>query len=208
MTRFILLRHAAHDAIGRYLTGVTPGLHLNDAGRQQLPWIVAQLHEWRLDAVIASPLERTRETAEPIAADHHLDLQRDDRLIEYGIGEWTGRTFESLHPTPEWKRFDDLRSISRAPGGELMLDVQQRALHSLIEWRDRYPAGTVVVVTHGDVVRAMLVYLLGMPVDVLHRLEVTPASFNIFDFDQDGILMHQINGDTLPRRLQRPADRR
>jgi broad specificity phosphatase PhoE len=200
VTRFFLLRHAAHDAIGHYLTGVRPGLHLNDAGRKQLPQLVAQFRDVKLSAVVSSPLERTRETAEPIAQDHGLELQFDERLLEYGIGDWTGRTFESLHPTPEWKRFNDLRSISKAPGGELMLEVQSRAIAALLDWRDRHPDASIAIVTHGDVVRAILLYLLGMPVDMLHRLEVTPGSISVFDLDPDWIRVQQVNGDTVPAR--------
>lgn len=198
MTRFFLLRHANHDAIGKYLSGVAPGLHLNAAGRHQLDRLVAALHAVRLDAVVASPLERTRETAEPIARDHRLELALDDRIIEYGIGDWTGRTFASLAPTPEWKRFSDWRSMSRAPGGELMLEVQQRAMAAVLDWRGRYPDGAVALVSHGDVIRAILLYLLGMPVDFLHRLEVSPGGISVFDLSVDAVRVLQLNGDGVP----------
>jgi broad specificity phosphatase PhoE len=201
MTRFLLMRHSHHDAIGRYLAGAAPGLHLNDAGRGQLGAIVRALHDERIDAVVSSPLERTRETAEPIAADHGVDVQIDDRLIEYGVGEWTGRPFASLDATIEWRRFNAVRSLSRAPGGELMLAVQQRALAALLEWRDRYPAGKVVVVSHGDVIRAVLLYLLGMPPDFLHRVEISPGRITVFELGEDGVQVLQVNGDTAPPAL-------
>ncbi len=199
MTRFFLLRHADHDAIGHYLSGAAPGLHLNEAGRRQLEGIVAALHGAKLDAVVSSPLERTRETAEPIARDHGLALSIDERFIEYGIGEWTGRTFASLAPTDQWQRFNDVRSLSRAPGGELMLQVQERAIAAILDWRDRYPQGALAVVSHGDVVRAILLYLLGMPVDFLHRLEVSPGTISVFELSGDSIRVLQVNSDTVTR---------
>jgi len=199
MTRFVLLRHAYHDAVGKYLSGLAPGLHLNAAGRQQVERLVDVLHDTKFAAIVTSPLERTRETAEPIARDHGLELAIDERFIEYGIGDWTGRTFASLNPTTEWKRFNDLRSLARAPGGELILQVQQRAVARLLDWHERYPDGVVAIVSHGDVVRAVLLYLLGMPVDFLHRLEISPAGVSVFDLDGDAIRVKQVNGDTVPR---------
>jgi broad specificity phosphatase PhoE len=198
-TRFFLLRHADHDAIGRYLAGIAPGLHLNDAGRRRIVGIVEALHGVKLSAVVSSPVERTRETAEPIARDHGLELLLDDRFIEYGIGDWTGRTFASLATADEWQRFNDIRSLSKAPGGELMLQVQQRAIGALLDWRDRYPGGAIAIVSHGDVVRAVLLYLLGMPVDFLHRLEVLPGTITVFDLGEDSVRVLQVNGDTVTR---------
>lgn len=197
MTRFFLIRHALHDAVGKYLAGVAPGLHLNAVGRQQLERLVKVLHPVKFDAVVSSPLERTRETADPIAQDHGLDVALDERLIEYGIGEWTGRTFASLDPTPEWKRYNAVRSVSRAPGGEFMPEVQARALHALLDWRDRYPDGMVAVVSHGDVIRAVLLYMMGMPADFIHRLEVSPAGITMFDLGADWVRVIQVNGDTV-----------
>jgi probable phosphoglycerate mutase len=148
--------------------------------------------------VITSPLERTRETAEPIARDHGLEVTVDERFIEYGIGEWTGVTFAALHPTEPWRRFNDLRSLSRAPGGELMLDVQQRAVSGVLACRERYPDGNVAIISHGDVVRAVLLYILGMPVDFLHRLEVTPGAITVFVMDGDSVRLLQMNGGGVP----------
>jgi probable phosphoglycerate mutase len=198
MTRFYLLRHADHDAIGRYLAGVAPGLHLNDAGRRRVGEIVAAMHDVSLDAVVSSPLERTRETAEPLARDHRLELAIDDRFIEYGVGEWTGRSFASLDPTAEWRRFNELRSLTHAPGGELMLDVQRRAIAGLLGWRERCPDGAIAIVSHGDVIRAVLLYLLGMPVDYLHRIEVSPGSISVFEIGVDSVRVWQVNGGSAP----------
>jgi probable phosphoglycerate mutase len=198
MCRLFLIRHAWHDAIGKYLSGAAPGLHLNDVGRRQLPILVAALHAVPFDAVVSSPLERTRETAEPIARDHDLDVVFDDRFIEYGVGEWSGRTFASLNPTPDWRRFNDLRSVSRAPGGELMLDVQQRAVGAMLDWRDAHPSGNVAIVSHGDVIRAMLLYVLGMAVDMLHRIEVSPALISVVELDADSMRVVQMNAAGVP----------
>ena len=196
MTRFLLIRHADHPAIGQYLAGQAAGLHLSDAGRQQVHALVTTLHDVPLIAVISSPMERTRETAEPIARDHGLDLQLVDDLVEFGVGEWTGRTFAQLDGEPEWRRFNELRSVTRPPNGELMLEVQARSVAAILRLHERYPEGTIAVVFHGDVIRAVLLYVLGMPIDFLHRLEISPARISIVDVDLNGVRVLQVNGES------------
>jgi probable phosphoglycerate mutase len=196
LTRFLLIRHAHHDAIGRYLAGQASGLHLNDEGREQVRALVAALHDVPLAAVVSSPLERTRETAEPIARDHGLELILLDDVIEYGVGKWTGIAFTALDGHDEWRRFNDLRSLTRPPGGELMLDVQARAVAALLRLHEQFPSTTVAVVFHGDVIRAVLLYVLGMPVDFLHRIEISPGRISIMDLGPDSVRVLQVNGDT------------
>jgi probable phosphoglycerate mutase len=200
VTRFLIIRHAYHDAIGRYLAGVNPGLHLNDAGRAQLASLVAQLHDVPLSAVVSSPLERTRETAEPVARDHGLTIEIEPRVIEFDVGEWTGEQFAELVKTNAgWRRFNAIRSVTRPPSGELMVEVQARAMNALLSIACRYPQGTVAVFSHGDVIRSMLLYCLGMPIDFLHRLEISPARISVIDLDADSVRVLQVNGDSVPR---------
>jgi len=197
MTRFLLIRHADHDAIGRYLAGQRPGLQLNAAGRAQVKALVPALHDVPLVAVAASPLERTMETAEPIARDHGLEVCIEPDLVEFDVGEWTGRAFASLDGTVEWRRFNAFRSLTRAPGGESMLDVQSRAVRALLELRVRHQEGTVAAVFHGDVIRAVLLHLLGMPIDFFQRIEISPARISIVEIG-DEVRVLQVNGDSVP----------
>jgi broad specificity phosphatase PhoE len=201
LTRFLLIRHGQHDAIGRYLAGQASGLHLNDEGRAQVHALVGALHDVLLAAVVSSPLERTRETAEPIARDHGLDLMLVDDIIEFGVGAWTGTAFPELDGTADWRRFNDLRSLTRPPGGELMVEVQARAVAALLRLHEQFPSATVAVVFHGDVIRAVLLYALGMPIDFLNRLEVSPGRISIMDVDPSGVRVLQVNGDTVPADL-------
>jgi broad specificity phosphatase PhoE len=199
MTRILLVRHAHHHAVGKYLAGTRPGLHLSDAGRAQLRDLVAKLHDVPLSAVVSSPLERTRETAEPIARDHGLEIEIEPGVLEFEVGEWTGEAFAALESNPEWRRFNSVRSVTRAPAGELMLEVQRRVVIALLGLRERFPNGVVAVVSHGDAIRSALLYFLGMPIDFLHRLEVSPARVSIVDLTDDSIRVMQVNGDTVPQ---------
>jgi probable phosphoglycerate mutase len=198
VTRFLLIRHANHDAIGRYLAGQRAGLALNDSGRAQVEALVSTLRDVPLDAVASSPLERTMQTAEPIARDHGLSVCAMPDLLEFDVGEWTGRTFAELDPTPEWRRFNAVRSLAQAPGGETMLGVQQRAVRALFDLRRRHAAGTVAAVFHGDVIRAALLYFLGMPIDFFERIEISPARVSVVDLGDEHVRVLQVNGDSVP----------
>jgi broad specificity phosphatase PhoE len=196
LTRFLLIRHADHAAIGHYLAGRAPGLHLSELGRRQVDAVVAALRAVRLTAVVSSPLERTRETAEPISRDHALKLTIVDDVTEFEVGDWTGRKFADLDGDPAWPRFNELRSVTRPPAGELMVEVQARSIAAILRLYEQYPGGTVAVVFHGDVIRAVLLYLLGMPIDLLHRLEISPARISIIEIDSGQVRVLQVNGDT------------
>jgi len=201
MTTFLLIRHAHTDAIGRYLPGTAPGTPIDPAGQVQVDHLVEKLRSVPLDAVISSPLERATQTATPIAATHGLAVAIEPAFVEFEVGDWTGRTFPDLDSDPLWQRFNSVRSVSRPPGGELMLEVQQRAVAKLLELADSHLSGSLAIVSHGDVIRAMLMYFLGMPVDFLHRLEVLPASVSVVTFDRHTAIVRQVNGGIDPPAL-------
>jgi probable phosphoglycerate mutase len=198
VTRFLLIRHGLTDAVGRTLTGTRAGVHLNDVGRVQVARLAERLRDVPLAALVSSPLERAMETAAAIAAGRGLAIETTDAFIEFEVGDWSGRTFESLDQTAEWQRFNAMRSQTRPPGGELMLDVQRRAIAALLHLHTRYPNGIVGVVSHGDVIRAMLLYVLGVPIDLFSRLEVSPSSVSIVELSDGPPRVWLVNGDSVP----------
>ena len=129
-----------------------------------------------MDALVSSPLERAIETARLIADPQGLDFTLDEGLNELESGSWVGKPFSELKHCDGWQQFNRLRSLTRAPGGESLMEVQARAWKSLETIQARYPEKTVAAITHGDVIRALLLLLLGMPLDHILRLEVSPAS--------------------------------
>ena len=196
MTTILLIRHGQTDAIDRYIAGTAAGTPRNAAGCLEAARLAERLRDVPLGAVISSPLTRTRQTAEPIAASHRLEIQLAADLGEFEFGDWTGRSFHELDADPQWHRFNRVRSVMRAPGGELMLDVQRRAVSALLDIGATYSDGRVAVVSHGDVIRAALMYFLGIPLDLVHRLEVAPASVSILTLDGNGPVVHRVNGDS------------
>lgn len=196
MTTFFLVRHALTDAIDNYLSGTAAGTPVNRAGRPQIDRLVDIFRDLPLAAVVSSPLTRTRETADPIARSHGLEVQEMPAFLEFEVGRWTGRSFRELDDDPEWPRFNAVRSLVRPPGGELMIEVQQRAVAALLDLSTRYVTGNVVVVSHGDVIRAMLMYFLGMPVDFVHRIDVLPGSISVVTLDKWMPVVRLVNGDS------------
>jgi broad specificity phosphatase PhoE len=197
MTTFFLIRHGHTAAIGEWLAGTAANMPLNDAGRAQVGRLAAQFRGITLAAVLSSPLERARQTADAIAEGRELGVRLLPALSEFEVGDWTGRKFAALDQDQEWRRFNGARSIVRAPRGELMLEVQQRMVTALIDLSAEYPGAAVAVVSHGDVIRAALMFFLGIPLDFVHRLEISPASISIVTLDGWTPTVQQVNGDSV-----------
>jgi len=193
MTTFLLIRHGDTDAIGQTLAGWTPGWHLNARGKQQAERLAQRLAERPIRAVYTSPLERTVETAEPIARRHGLEAQLVEALGEIRLGEWEGRPFKELDPREDWRKFNAFRSGTRAPGGELMIETQTRMVQQITSLCERHPSDTVALVSHADPLRAVVAYFLGMPLDLVSRLEIGPASLTVLQVHGWGARVLSLN---------------
>ena len=177
-TTFFLLRHAAHDRLGRVLCGRMPGVTLGEAGRAHAARLAERLSRETVAAVYSSPLERARETAEPIAARLGLSVEIAPEIDEIGFGEWSGRSFEELDRDPRWAAWNAARSVSRPPGGETMLEAQSRAVGFIERLRRTHGDGAAALVSHADLLKSVLAFFLGLPLDLIGRFEVGPASLS------------------------------
>jgi broad specificity phosphatase PhoE len=188
MTMFLLVRHAMCDPVGRSIAGRLPGIHLNSLGQRQADHLAERLASLTLSGVYSSPLERAMETAGPLGRRHGLDVQPVAGLTEVDFGEWTGKAFEELDQLPAWRRFNEFRSGTSIPGGETMAEVLSRALRELDRLRALHPGSEtlVAVVSHGDVLRMLVTHALGVTPDLLHRLELSPASVTILQVEDYG----------------------
>jgi len=193
MALLLLIRHGMTDQTGKRLYGTSPGIRLSDEGRRQAEHLVHRLDGLSLGALYSSPLERCRETIEPLA--RHLGLVPTDldevREVEYG--ELTGTAFEELRRLPLWRRAEVAPSSVRFPGGETLGEVQQRAVAALAEVAERHRGSAVGVVTHGDVIRLALAHHAGIHLDLYRRLEVDPASVSAVTIDRGGSRVVRVN---------------
>lgn len=193
MTTILLIRHATCDPVGSVLSGRTPSVHLNSRGHAQAEALAERLAPVALDAIYSSPLERTVQTAEAIARGRHLRVETMEELLELDFGRWTGRRFADLDGDEEWRRWNAVRSLARIPEGEAMLEVQTRALSALRAVTSRWPEGRCAVVSHGDLIRSTLAYLLGMPTDLMLRIEIRPASASVVQLGPDYVKVVCVN---------------
>jgi probable phosphomutase (TIGR03848 family) len=185
-TQLLLIRHGLTDWVGNRLPGWTPGIHLSEEGRQQAEALAQRLASLPIKAVYASPLERTVETAEAIAAPHGLGVQIRENLGEIRIGEWTGQSIEDLAKKEEWLAIQFYPSGVSIPGGETMHEMQTRAVVELDVIRKAHPGATVAVVSHADVIKAAVAHYIGLHLDLFQRLVVYPASLTAFRFNKLG----------------------
>ena len=192
-TLVFLVRHAVHDLVSRVLTGRSPGMGLSEAGHRQAERIAERLAEEKIGALYASPQERARQTAEPIAHRLGLEVRSAEAMDEVDFGAWAGQSFEALESDPNWALWNRTRSLARPPGGESMVEVQARAVRWLRRLPATRPGGGVAVVSHGDVIRAALAYFLGMPLDHMTRLEVSPGSLSLLAMGEAEARVLQVN---------------
>jgi probable phosphoglycerate mutase len=198
MTLFHLVRHGAHDVLGHVLTGTRMDVGLSEDGRAQAGALARWFGKRTIGAVVTSPLERTVQTALPIAERCGVDLTRDSRLIEIDFGEWAGEAFVKLDPLEDWRTWNDFRSGARAAGGETMIEAQARIVAAMQELRDAWPDGEAVLVSHGDIIKSAVAYWLGVPLDLFQRIEISPASISHVRLGKGDVTVLGINRTVEP----------
>ena len=187
MTTVLLVRHGRTTANGAgVLAGWTEGVGLDDTGRTQVAALGGRLAAVPLAAVVTSPLQRCLETTE-LMLEGHAPVERhvDERIGEVRYGDWTGGELKRLAKDPLWKVVQSHPSAMTFPGegGEAMRDMQGRAVTAVREWNVRLGEDAVyAVVSHGDVIKAVLADALGMHFDQFQRLVVDPSSVSIVTY--------------------------
>jgi probable phosphomutase (TIGR03848 family) len=196
MTLVLLVRHGLTAGTGHVLTGRTPGIPLDDRGRDQASAVAARLAEVPLDAIVTSPLDRCRQTADAVAAGRELTVQTDDRLGEARYGDWTGRTIKELAKQPLWKVVQQHPSAAVFPGpeGEGLAQTQARAVAAVRAWNAQLgPDAVWLACSHGDVIKAILADALGLHLDQFQRIVVDPASISIVTYTETRPFVVRVN---------------
>jgi broad specificity phosphatase PhoE len=193
MTRFAWIRHATTEPPEQTIAGRSSSVSLSLLGRVQAERLARRLTEQKIPVIYSSPQVRARETARQLVEILGGEIRIALELDELDYGEWTGRSLAELEPLPLWRAFNSVRSCTRIPNGELMLEVQARAIGFVERVLERHPGETIGMVTHADVIRAVLAHYLGMPLDLSLRLEVSPGSVSLIALDQHGPRVISIN---------------
>ncbi len=137
-------------------------------------------------AVYASPLERTMETARPIARRLGLRVRTDRGLLECEFGDWTGAKLSVLAKKPEWSQVQRCPSSFRFPGGESFPEMQARMASAIGRLTQLHPGETIVAVSHADPIKAAVSTAAGTPLDLFQRLVVSPCSVSALAFSAAG----------------------
>ena len=197
MSVVILVRHGRTPANAQgILAGWSPDVHLDDVGVEQAASVGARLGRLRLAAVVASPLDRTQETADAISAAQRktIAVQTDDRLGECAYGDWTGRSLKDLSRLALWRTVQERPSAVTFPGGESMMSMQTRALAAVHEWNASLGERAVyAMVSHGDVIKAILADALGTHLDHFQRIVVDPGSVSVIRYGRTSAQVVHVN---------------
>ena len=173
----ILVRHGHTPTTGKILPGRAKGLHLSELGKEQASKVATNISMLdNVTAVYASPMERTLETAKPIASAFGLKVQRNRGLIEADFGKWTGRKLSDLRKLSDWEIVQKNPSLFRFPDGESFIEIQSRMVETITRISDKHRGEIVIAVSHADTIKAFLTAMLGTPLDLFQRLHISPCS--------------------------------
>lgn len=203
MSTLLLIRHGRTTANSSgVLAGRTPGVELDEHGREQAAALGLRLAEVPLAAVVTSPLERTRQTAAALldartagrqpaaksgrsrsAAAKAVPLHVEDRVSECDYGHWSGRELKVLAKEPLWQTVQAHPSAVTFPGGEAMTQMSARAVQAVRDWNEQLGADSCyALVSHGDIIKAIVADALGMHLDMFQRIQIDPCSVTVIRY--------------------------
>jgi probable phosphomutase (TIGR03848 family) len=193
-TTVVLVRHGQTPTTGDVLPGRAKGLHLADKGREQADAAAARIGKLEgVEAVYASPLERARETAAPIARALGLSVKVERGLLECDFGEWTGAKLKDLMKLPEWKTVQRYPSGFRFPDGESFTEMSTRITDTLARLRAKHLHTTIVCVSHADPIKAAVADALGTHLDLFQRIVISPCSMTTIVYGDTGPMVLGVN---------------
>lgn len=187
-----LARHASHDRVATILCGRMAGVELGERGLREAAALARRLSNEAVDAVLSSPSDRAVETARIVAEALDRPMRIVPDLDEVDFGDWTGRSFAELDADPRWQHWNERRSDAQAPGGESMVEVQERVAR-VIERLSGAAGGACLLVSHAEPIRAALLGVLGLPLDAYGRLAIDPASLSSVELWPGGSRVLRLN---------------
>ncbi len=189
MPTLILLRHGRSTAnTAALLAGRTPGVALDDLGREQAAGLPSRLAPLAPAVAVTSPLQRCRETLAPLAAARpDMAVHTEDRINECDYGDWTGRKLGELSEEPLMATVQQHPSGAVFPGGESMRAMQTRAVEAVRDWNARIEAehgadACYLMCSHGDLVKSLVADALGLHLDLFQRISVSPCSVTVIRY--------------------------
>lgn len=195
MPLIYLIRHAENDFNRKgKLAGWLPGIHLNDKGDSQARGLVGIFSNIAIQAIYASPLDRTIETAKPLAAEKKLEIMPREGIGEIHYGTWQGRSLKYLRKRKLWLKIKYTPSLVRFPEGESFVEAQNRAVAEIEHMRSLHKGSkeAIACFSHADIIKLIIAHYIGLPLDLFQRLTIMPASVSALHF-ADSIQLLSLN---------------
>jgi alpha-ribazole phosphatase len=194
--RLLIARHGQtkHNLDHRY-QGMTDA-PLNETGRSQAVQLADRLAGEKIDVIYSSPLMRSVQTAELLAKIHKLDIKKDERLREISFGEWEGMSYDEIHrqsPDLLEKWINDPAHVP-PPNGETLIQLATRVKSVVDEIKPQHVKDTVLLVTHGGVIRTLLCLSLGLDLNRHAQFESATGSISELSFYEEGVSLKLFNG--------------
>lgn len=193
MTTLFLVRHGKYAQMDRVFAGRTAGIGLNREGRAQSQRLARWLTRKRPARIQSSPRARARQTAGPIGQQVGLPVEVVPALDEIDAGEWTGKAFEELNADPRWLAWNGQRSTAGIPGGETMVQVKTRILGHIERLHREEPDSAAVMVSHAEIIRAVVLHCVQLPLEAFQRVEIDAASVTTLVFTRAGAAVLSVN---------------
>ena len=205
MTRILLLRHAHSVANAKgILAGRSSGIELSDKGKAQAVELVDRLKGIDFSEIRISPMERCAQTVAPLIqqlptkTSSNRSIVSEEDLIEVDYGKWTGKKLSLLSKDRSWKIVQNTPSAMYFPGGEGLLDVQARGMRALNSIANSRGALPKMLVSHGDVIKAIVAGVLGAHLDHFQKIVIDPASITVLDFNGSDYRVLTLNNTNAP----------
>ncbi|HEY8739159.1 MAG TPA: MSMEG_4193 family putative phosphomutase [Candidatus Dormibacteraeota bacterium] len=172
----LLVRHGLTDPTTTRLIGRLPGVSLNARGQGQATSAADRVATLPVAAIYSSPMERTVQTATPLADRLGLPIREMPGLVEVDYGEWAGQEFKVLRKTALWKVVQQQPSSARFPGGESVREAQARIVAAIEELQGRHPSEVVAAYSHSDMIKLAVAHYVGIHLDLYQRIVVSAGS--------------------------------
>lgn len=193
MLDLLIVRHGQTPwNVERRVMGMRP-IGLTEVGKEQLSSMAQLLAPIDLDAIYCSPAKRTRESADILAAGRSIPLHEDEAFAEVDYGDWIGEPFTFFEGTPDFYSYIASPSTFQIPGGERILEMQKRVVAGVERIRANHQNGRVVIVTHADIVKSIIVHYLDHSLDYWHRYAVANGSLAALRFSKEDARLLALN---------------
>jgi broad specificity phosphatase PhoE len=189
----VLMRHAGCPQMDSVLLGRSVDRPLDERGEGRARFVARSLLAVPQLMVESSPRRRARHTAGIIAGARDTTVRVVPQMDDVDFGSWSGQTFQALAADPQWRRWNKYRGVSRTPAGDSIRDVQERVLMHFRKLEQTYGEETIVIVTHAEVIRSVVLLALQAPIDDYYRFEIGPASLTRLTVEGAQLRLESVN---------------